>query len=119
MLPAKNKEDRCKKEGRAAADRTGSAGGRWAARPSPGGAAEAGEQPGQRGAQPGEAGTPHPGRGPGSRAVLTSGSRDTAHISRCNLVFLPLMLQPCVKYSHEFLISFNRYIRPYETGYYN
>lgn len=62
--PAKDKEDFCKEERCAAADRAGSAGRRWAAGPSPGGAAEAGEHPGQHGAQQGETGTPHPGRRP-------------------------------------------------------
>lgn len=64
MLPAKDKEDFCEEERRAAADSTGSAGRRWDARPSPGRAAEAGEHPGQHGAQQREAGTPHPGRRP-------------------------------------------------------
>lgn len=79
MLPAKDKDDQCKEEGCAAADRTGSAGRRWAAWPSPRGAAEAREHPGQRGAQPGEAGAPHPGRRPEvtSWPVLTSGSQVT------------------------------------------
>lgn len=61
MLPAKDKEDLCKEEGCAAADDASSAGRRRAARPGPGGAAEAGEHPGWPGAQQGEAGTPHPG----------------------------------------------------------
>lgn len=64
MLPAKDKEDQCKEEGRATADRAGSAGRRWAAWASPRGAAEAGEHPGQRGAQSGETGAPYPGRKP-------------------------------------------------------
>ena len=64
MLPAKDKEDQCKEEGRATADRAGSAGRRWAAWASPRGAAEAGEHPGQCGAQSGETGAPHPGRRP-------------------------------------------------------
>lgn len=80
VLPAKNKEARCQKEGRAAADGTGSAaGGRRAAGPGPGGAADAAEQPGQRGAQQGEARAPHPGGRPEVGAVVTSGSRVTVH----------------------------------------
>lgn len=64
MLPAKDKEDCCKKEGCAAANYAGSARRRWAAGPSPAGAAEAGEHPGQHGAKQGEARTAHPGRRP-------------------------------------------------------
>lgn len=62
--PAKDKEDFCKEERRTAADSAGSAGRRWAVRPRPGGASEAGEHPGQHGAQQGEAGTPHSGGRP-------------------------------------------------------
>ena len=64
MVPAKDKEDQCKEEGRATTDHAGSEERRWAAWASPRGAAEAGEHPGQRGAQSGETGAPHPGSRP-------------------------------------------------------
>ena len=104
MLPAKDKEDQCKEEGRAAADRAGSAGRRWAAWASPRRAAEAGEHPGQCGAESGETGAPHPGSKPEvtSQAALTSRSQVTSPTSRSkHLSFLPLRCQRSVKHFHE------------------
>ena len=93
MFPAKDKEDLCKEEGRAAADDTGSAGRRWAAWPGPGGAAEAGEHPGWPGAQQGEAGTPHPGGRREVQGRVNFRARVASSACGRKRLFLPMMLQ--------------------------